>query len=366
MKDLSLYIHIPFCKTICLYCNFLTFAHKNKKIPNYVEAMRKEIEGRSKDYKNYRIETIYFGGGTPSLIESKYIKDILDSIRIHFNISNGVEINIECNPESIDEKKIREYETYGINRISLGIQTFDKKTLWRIARPHDSETIFKALTAIRLSGFKNFGTDFIIGLPDQTCEKFAQELDTILGYAPPHLSFYFLSYDTKKIDLFAADCPNEESQIEMYRHLTGTLQKQGYLHYEVSNYAKPGYECRHNLRYWNRREYLGLGLGAHSFIDEKVWENVTDFESYLQNPLALAETAPLDAELQKMDYIMLQLRTHNGINRTEYEKKYSDYSDLLSKAEQFITSSKLISDTNGIRANDSGFLILDAITRALL
>ena len=366
MKDLSLYIHIPFCKTICLYCNFLTFAHKNKKIPKYVESLIKEIESRSREYTNYKIETIYFGGGTPSLIESGHIQNILDSVRKNFQMSDDAEINIECNPESLDGGKLEDYLSAGITRISLGIQTFDKKTLWRIARPHDSATIFRALTSIQLSNFKNFGTDFIIGLPDQTLEKFKEELDTILGYNPPHLSFYFLSYDTKKIDLFASDCPAEEQQIAMYEHLTKTLKKMGYIHYEVSNYAKPGFECQHNLRYWNRREYLGFGIGAHSYIDEAVWENQTDFDAYLENPLLKPEKAPLDEELRKMDYIMLQLRTHKGINRTEYQKKYSDYEALLAKAEQYHATGKLLTDDAGIRASEEGFLILDAITRDLL
>lgn len=366
MKDLSLYIHIPFCKTICLYCNFLTFAHKNKKIPQYVDSLIKEIESRSVEYADYKIETVYFGGGTPSLIESRHIQNILDAVRKNFKVVEGVEINIECNPESLDQKKLEDYISAGITRISLGVQTFDKKTLWRIARPHDSETIFRALTAIQLSGFKNFGTDFIIGLPDQNLEKFKKELDTILGYDPPHLSFYFLSYDTKKIDLFASDCPAEEQQIEMYEHLTKTLKKMGYIHYEVSNYCKPGFECRHNLRYWNRREYLGFGIGAHSYIDEAVWENQTDFDSYLENPLKSPEKVLLDKDLQKMDYIMLQLRTHKGINRTEYEKKYTDYADLYSKAEQYKATGKLVADQKGIRASEEGFLILNKITNDLI
>lgn len=367
IKDLSLYIHIPFCKNICLYCNFLTFANKNKFIPEYVDALVREIKTKSALYKNYQIETIYFGGGTPSLIDAKFIEKILQNARKNFNVSKNVEISIECNPESIDPEKLEKYFNAGVTRVSLGIQNFDKKILHRIARPHDDKTIFKALKSIQQSPLKNFGADFIIGLPHQTLKHFQKQLRTILEENIPHLSFYFLSYDTKRIDLFKADCPNDEIQIAMYEHLTKTLRKAGYMHYEVSNYAKPGHECKHNLRYWSQKEYLGLGIGAHSYINKSCTENVREFEKYLQKPTLLHETVPIDEELHELEYIMLHLRTHRGINLQEYSKKSSKLKEqLLQKAAPYLETKKLAFTDGRLYATDQGFLILDKITHDLL
>ncbi len=366
MKDLSLYIHIPFCKTICLYCNFLTFAHKNKFIPDYVEALKKEIGLKSKELRDYQVETLYFGGGTPSLIEAHYIEDILQCIRHSFNIQKKPEISIECNPESIDEKKLRIYHQAGVTRVSLGIQNFDKKILFRIARPHDDKTIFKALDAIRSSPMKNYGADFILGLPHQTLQHFKTQLSTILDLNIPHLSFYFLSYDTKKIDLFKADCPNDDVQVAMYEHLVTRLRKAGYNHYEVSNYAKPGYECQHNLRYWSQKEYVGLGIGAHSYINDKCTENTRDFDRYLSTPDDMNEEVPMDAELRELDYIMLRLRTKRGIDTSEFKKRFKKTSELLKKAQPYLESKELVLDGRFLSPTDEGFLIIDKITRDLL
>lgn len=366
MKDLSLYIHIPFCKTICLYCNFLTFAHKNKFIPQYVEALKNEIRTKAQRFKDCRVETIYFGGGTPSLIDAAYIEEILRVIGENFVTAPGKEVSIECNPESIDTEKLERYARSGVTRISLGIQNFDRKILFRIARPHDDKTIFKALDAIKNSPLRNYGADFIIGLPHQTLEHFKNQLQTILEKDIPHLSFYFLSYDTKKIDLFKADCPNDDAQIEMYEYLTAKLKHEGYIHYEVSNYARPGYECLHNLRYWSQKEYLGLGLGAHSYLESKCTENTRDFDRYLQDPLTLHEEVPIDDELHELEYIMLHLRTQRGIDVDEYERKFKNGAELLKKAGPYLETKELVYTNQRLSPTEKGFLIIDKITKDLL
>ena len=365
-KDLSIYIHIPFCKTICLYCNFVTFAHKNKKIPQYVEAVVRELESRANKYGERLIESVYFGGGTPSLVDPRHIEQIFSTIKERFSLNPDAEINIECNPESLDEERIEKYQASGITRISLGIQSFSKKTLLRIARPHDDKTIIRALAAIKNTGFKNFGADFIIGLPYQTLESFSAEIEKILTYEPPHLSVYFLSYDTKRIDLFIKDSPDEETQIRMYEFLTARLKKEGYNHYEVSNYAKPGFESRHNMRYWEQKEYIGVGVGAHSYADGKIWENGSDFEEYLKEPLQEREETEINGDLERMDSIMLNLRTFRGINKREYESRFTDHAELMKKAEPYIESGHLKFSGNSLHATEKGYLILDRITRDLL
>lgn len=366
MKDLSLYIHIPFCKTICLYCNFLTFANKNKKIPDYIQALQHEIEGKAGTYKEYRIETIYFGGGTPSLIDTIYIGEILKIVQNNFQIAPNPEITLECNPESTNEIRIKDWMNAGITRFSLGIQSFNPKTLLRIARPHNGEAILKALGSFKKTGADNIGADFIMGLPFQTVESFQKELEQILTFQPQHLSYYFLSYDTKRIDIFKADCPPEEDEVAMYHHLTGRLAEEGYRHYEVSNYAKPGFESRHNLRYWNQQEYLGVGLGAHSYISHKSWENECNFEQYLINPFGIQEEVPIDAELDRLEYIMLHLRTQRGIDLHDYEQRFDKTAELLEKASQHIDEKELTHTKNMLQPTDKGFLFIDRITRNLL
>ncbi len=368
MKDLSLYIHIPFCKTICLYCNFLTFANKQKKIPEYVDALMREISLRAQKYdgaSGYAIQTIYFGGGTPSLIDPLLIKKIVQEIKKAFLVKRGCEITIECNPESVDSERVRIWRSTGITRFSLGVQSLNKKTLWRIARPHDAKMIFRALRVFKKARVKHFGVDFIMGLPGQTLDSFKEEVETILKYTPTHASFYFLSYDTKKIDLFAKECPGEEEQIVMYEWLCGRLKKAGFSHYEVSNWALKGEECEHNRRYWEQKDYLGLGLGAHSIVGGTMWENGSDFDAYLKNPLLVTNEMRIDKDLKRMEYIMLRLRTNKGINLREYEKM-GDVKELSARAEEFITSEHIRKTGNSLKATEKGFLILEMITKKLI
>lgn len=370
-KDLSIYIHIPFCKTICLYCNFVTFAHKNKWIPEYVDAVIREIQMRAPQYQDRLIKTIYFGGGTPSLIEPLLIKKIVQQIKAHFKVKPRTEISIECNPESVDPARLRIYKSAGITRFSLGVQSLNAQTLKRIARPHDSKTIFRALEYFKKARVRNFGVDLIMGLPGQTLSTFKNEIETLLSYQPAHLSAYFLSYDTKKIDIFIKECPQEDEQIQMYEWLCRQLRKAGFTHYEVSNWARRGYECEHNKRYWQQKEYLGIGLAAHSIIDGNMWENQKDFDAYLKNPAIIQEETKIDDDLRRMEYIMLSLRTNRGINLKKYEKfSGANISTILTTASSFIASGHLKKigrgDTASLIATEKGFLILDKITRDLI
>ncbi len=368
MKDLSLYIHIPFCKTICLYCNFLTFANKQKKIPEYVDALMQEISLRAQKYdgaSDYAIQTIYFGGGTPSLIDPLLIKKIVQEIRKAFLVKRGCEITIECNPESVDSERVRTWRGAGVTRFSLGVQSLNKKTLWRIARPHDEKMIFRALEVFKKARVKHFGVDFIMGLPGQTLDSFKEEVETILTYKPTHASFYFLSYDTKKIDLFAKECPGEEEQIAMYEWLCERLNQAGFSHYEVSNWALKDEECEHNRRYWEQKDYLGLGLGAHSIVHGNMWENGSDFDAYLKDPLLITNVMNIDQDLKRMEYIMLRLRTDKGINLREYGKM-GDIKELSARAEEFIVSGHLRKIGSSLKATEKGFLLLEMITKKLI
>lgn len=366
MKDLSHYIHIPFCQTICTYCNFTTFANKEKLIPQFVEKLRWEMEERGPDYQEYEVQTIYFGGGTPSILPVEDIQNILHTLQTHYKVRENPEISMECNPESLTEEKLSAYISLGINRISLGVQSLNQKTLQRLGRPHNAETIFKALDAIKKCGVKNFGLDIILGLPHQSLLQFQEQLEKILAYSPPHLSAYFLSYDTRRIDTFIQDCPEEEEQIAMYTHLTHKLAQEGFQHYEVSNYAQAGFECEHNQRYWNQKDYVGFGLGAHSAVEGEMWENAKSFEKYFSNPAQKLNSQKLDVEEKKLEYIMLHLRTHQGINLMEFEQRWGEKHQLLKRAETFLETKHLKINGQFLQATEQGWLILNKITKDLL
>jgi len=365
MKDLSLYIHIPFCKSRCAYCGFITFAEKDCMINNYIHSLIAEIRERAKDHKEYTIVSIYFGGGTPSHPSADIIVKILKTIKENFKVTKNAEITIESNPESLNEEKIIQYKEAGFNRLSIGIQSLNNKTLKCIGRTHNKTTAVKAIIAAK-KHFKNYSLDFIIGLPYQNITNFTKQLNEIVLYNPSHLSFYFLSPDNDKIKSFIKDCPTEEQQIKIYELLTKRLKKEGYKHYEVSNYAKPGHQCRHNLRYWEQKEYLGLGLAAHSFINDTVHENEKSLNKYIKKPLARDSALHLDSELKKMDYVMMCLRTNRGINKSEFRKKFGNINQLLQNAEPYIESKKLINNSTNIRISQKGVLILDKIIDDLI
>lgn len=369
MKDLSIYVHIPFCKSRCAYCGFTTFAGKDSLIDRYITALLREITEKAPLYKDREIVSVYFGGGTPSHIPHTHICGIIETISENFNILPGAEITLEANPESVNDEKIAAYKKAGINRLSTGIQSLENKTLKKIGRAHDVETALSAIKTAK-KNFNSYSLDFIIGLPFQTVTSFTAQLETVLAFDPPHLSFYFLSPDSKNISTFIKDCPGEDEQIKMYELLTVDLKKAGYIHYEVSNYGKPGYESRHNLRYWEQKEYLGLGLAAHSYIEDTIYENTPDLKKYLGDHPAPDGKLILDSDLKRMDYIMTRLRTAQGIDINDYCRKFGTTDNLIEKAAPYIESGLMLKttaqDKTGLILTEKGFLLLDRIIDDLI
>lgn len=332
-------------------------------IEKYTESLVMEVKKRANKLQDRNIVAVYFGGGTPSHLNAANIIKILNTVKNNYRLTKNAEITIECNPESLNEEKIIEYKSAGINRLSMGVQSLNDKTLRIIGRTHNKE---KALTSINIikKHFKNFSLDFIIGLPFQNPANFKKELDEIISFNAPHLSFYFLSPDTKAVDNFIKDCPPEDEQITIYNHLANRLKKDTYIHYEVSNYAKRGYECRHNMRYWEQKEYLGLGLSAHSYLNSRISYNTSILENYISNPNHPHETFTLDKELKQMDKIMLNLRTSKGLELTEFKLKFRQ--KLLSNANNYIENKYLDLKNERLYPTEKGFLILNRITEDLL
>jgi oxygen-independent coproporphyrinogen-3 oxidase len=367
-RDLGLYIHIPFCRTICAYCAFCAFANKADRKKAYLEALRVEIESKSKEFSNYSVSSIYLGGGTPSILETEELTTLLCTVRKNFQLSPAPSLEIEANPESLDLNKLKTYHTLGINRLSLGVQSLNDQTLWKIARPHRAGDTYQALQLIKNFGWKNFGCDLIIGLPYQTRASFLDDLNAVLQFNPVHISTYFLSYDTPRIDSFIQDCPGEEEQIDTYLEAENLLRQHGFDHYEVSNYSRPGHQSGHNLKYWQQDQYLGLGLSAHSYFNKILFSNTSDFEEYLRKPShAGRKELELDRDLLSRDRIMLNLRLSEGIDLLSFQQEFGakKRQQLEIKARPWLDSGHLRRKSNRLFCEIKGWLILDTITREL-
>ena len=273
----AIYIHIPFCEKKCYYCDFLSFANKKDEIGKYIEKLIEEI----KLYPENTYKTVYFGGGTPSLIEPKVIKRILDNLKIEKN----AEITFEVNPKTVDEKKLNELKEIGINRLSIGCQSFDNEILKRIGRIHNAEEAINTYEMARKVGFDNINLDLIFATPNQSMEKLDKDLEKIIKLNPEHIAIYSLIWEkgTKLWEMEKRGELKETDQYieaDMYEKIIKILKENGYIHYEISNFAKKGYESKHNTKYWRNEKYLGIGLGASGYIDNIRYKNVINFKDY--------------------------------------------------------------------------------------
>ena len=292
MKNLSIYIHIPFCVRKCLYCDFLSFPVSEGNlsgmlakvnVESYADLQRQEIKTAAAQYNKYQVLSIFFGGGTPSLLPAKEVSHIMETIRTHYRIAEDAEITIEMNPDTVTEDKLREYITAGVNRVSIGLQSADDDELERIGRIHDYRTFEKAYELSRKAGFHNINVDLMAALPEQSVDSYERTLKKVASLAPEHISAYSLTLE-EGTPLYGQQnryrFPTEDEDREMYA-LTGEyLASCGYHRYEISNYALDGYECRHNKVYWQRGNYVGFGLGASSMVENVRWTNPMDMELY--------------------------------------------------------------------------------------
>ena len=367
MKELGIYIHIPFCKRKCAYCDFISFSGKARLIEKYVEALKREIDKCKIKKEEYIVKTIYFGGGTPSFIESSYIVEILESIKRKFNILKTAEITIEINPGTITEEKLKDYYEAGINRISFGLQSTNSELLELVGRIHSYSSFIEGYKLARKVGFKNINVDLMIGLPVQTLEDVQTDLKRIIELNPEHISVYSLIVEEgtrieEKIKNKELYLPPEELERKMYWEVKKQLEKAGYVHYEISNFAKPGFESKHNTDCWKQKEYIGIGAAACSFMDNKRYSNIESLEQYIENiengnpnrNLVLNET--LNEEDKMNEFMMLGLRKIDGVNIGDFKKIFGvnpimKYCKTLDK----LTHEDLIQvDENSIKLSKKG------------
>ncbi len=343
-KELELYIHIPFCVSKCKYCDFLSAPATKESQDAYMEALCKEIIGRSAEYGEYRIVTVFIGGGTPTAVNPMWISRILDLVRQEYHLDENAEITMEMNPGTVTEHTLEIYKASGVNRLSIGLQSANNKELKLLGRIHTCEQFLESYTLARKAGFENINVDIMSALPEQSVESYLNTIEKITGLIPPpeHISAYSLIVEegTPFYEAYTSgllQLPTEEEERKMYE-LTGSfLKEKGYARYEISNYAKAGRECKHNIGYWLRREYLGLGIGAASLVDNKRFSNVTDINEYVKEPCRKYEEIHcLTMEEQIEETMFLGLRMIDGVSEEVFEKQFGIelitlYKEVLNK-----------------------------------
>ena len=337
MKDLGIYIHIPFCVSKCYYCDFVSYTNKQEMVKEYVKCLKKEIDSYNLD--KYEVTTIYIGGGTPSFIESSYIKEIIDCLKDKLQNNNTkfneIETTIEVNPGTVNLEKLKQYKEVGINRISIGLQSSNDKLLKEIGRIHKYEEFLKTYNMAREVGFKNINVDLMIGLPNQTIEDLKNTIENIINLNPEHISVYslILEENTKMEELVEKEkvkLPEEDIERQMYWYVKNKLELNKYFQYEISNFSKNEKESRHNLNCWEQKEYIGLGVAAHSYIERKRYSNTNNIEEYIQNiksnniPINRTIHEIQDIEIAKKEYMMLGLRKINGVSIKKFKEKYGE------------------------------------------
>lgn len=372
-RELELYIHIPFCMKKCAYCDFLSGPAPRETIDRYVTALVAEIRQYQKLAENYRVTTIFFGGGTPSILSGGQMKEIFAALRDVFEIQADAEITMEANPGTVTKENLQAYRACGINRISFGLQSVDDKELKLLGRVHTMRQFEESYDLARKAGFQNINIDLISAIPGQTVESWEHTLDTVIRMNPEHISAYSLiieegtpfyeiygenakeeqdsrcekclANDGKQMDIGKTfpKLPDEEAERRMYELTAEKLEAAGYLQYEVSNYAKPGYACRHNKGYWQRVEYLGIGTGAASLIENERYQHISDTDLYIR---ANGKLNQIEEEKEKLDWnaqveetMFLGLRMKEGVNKQKFRERYHReiqevYGEVLEKLKE--------------------------------
>ena len=379
-KNIGLYIHIPFCKKKCEYCDFKSYAGQEALIDEYIKWLNYEIElvGKSNqaDYENGLdklavVNTIYIGGGTPSFIEEKHIKEILDAIKKNYvfpiNLEEKVEVTIEVNPGTVNEEKLKTYKASGINRLSIGLQETHNEILKNIGRIHTYQDFLETYQTARKIGFDNINVDLMLALPGQSIEDLSESVDRIIKLNPEHISVYSLIIEEgtpfyKKYMNNELKLPEDEIERKMYWLVKNKLEEAGYKHYEISNFAKPGYESKHNLACWNQEEYIGLGVSAHSYTNNLRYSNIDNIPNYIQNLksgkdyLNLVVHEKQTKESKMKEFIMLGLRKIDGVYIQNFKEKFGENPIYLYRKEfeKLVQEELLEIDGDVIRLTNKG------------
>ena len=341
---LGIYIHIPFCRSKCDYCGFYSLAGRDDRMDQYQKALLSHIRETAPLAQDFPVDTIYIGGGTPSYYGAKRLKELLGVVHKLYKVEKDAEVTVECNPDSVDVKSLKILRKAGVNRLSMGMQSANACELERIHRIHTPQQVNEAATAARKAGFTNLSLDLIYGLPGQTMDSWKATVEHALSLIPQHLSCYGLKVEEgTPLAARVAEgevLPDDDQQADLYLWTVGRLERAGYPQYEISNFAKPGFASRHNLRYWLTQPYIGFGPGAHSDFGGRRYSFVRDLDAYIQGVLQggdiIDESEIIPKRERCGEYLMLRLRTVQGINEQEYRSTYfMDFTPLQARLEQF-------------------------------
>ena len=371
MDKISLYIHIPFCAQKCLYCDFPSFARKDHLRKAYIEALNKEIISLSEKHNNLEINTIFIGGGTPSVLEADELECLLKEVA-KLNMAKDIEYSMECNPGNLTEEKLEVMKKYGVNRISMGLQAKQDNLLKGLGRIHNYKTFKENFLLAKKVGFNNINVDLMFGLPNQRLNEWEETLREIISLEPAHISAYSLIIEegTAFYNLYENDklkLPTEEEERKMYHLAKKILEENGFNQYEISNYAKEGKECRHNLAYWNMDNWIGVGSAAASYINGKRIKNISSVEEYINSINEKGEAVEEIINNSKNDnmeeFMFMGLRKINGIDENEFKNRFSMnindvYGEILNK---YIGEGLLIRGSGRIFLSEKGIEISNII-----
>ena len=358
----GLYIHIPFCRQKCKYCDFVSFAGKAALADEYIGALRREAE----EYRGERVDTIFMGGGTPSLLAPRQISEVTRMCFEVFDVAENYEFTIEANPGTLDDGKITAMLDGGINRISVGVQSFNDDELRKIGRIHDAQTAYNTIWHLNKMGFLNINLDLMTALPNQTMESLKNTLKTAAELPVSHISAYSLIIEDgtpleREYSKGQLNLPDEDADREMYAYTVDFLKKNGFLQYEISNFARSGCECRHNIKYWTGEPYIGLGVAAHSYTGDMRYYNTSDINAYING--AEREVTPLTCQDKISEFIITGLRMNRGISgKTFCERFGTDIKSLYGEQiEKFINLGLMRCDGESYSLTEKGIDVSNAV-----
>ena len=375
MRSVGLYIHIPFCVRKCNYCDFYSLACPEKhNLGDYVSIICSHIEKEAPLYKDCVFDSIFLGGGTPSLVESDDMLRLFGAIRDNLCVSEDAEISIEANPGTLTKEKLLSYKKCGVNRISIGLQSSHDEELKALGRIHSLEKFEESYTLVKDAGFENISVDLMYALPNQSVESFLESIDYVANLNPAHISAYCLKVEGgtpfSKMEL---DLPDDDTQFDMYIALCDRLKKLGYEQYEISNFAKKGARCVHNLKYWLSKEYVGFGPAAHSFFDGVRYFYDSDLAAYtnaIRNgvlPEKNTEEMPAMTDDEKMDeFVMLCLRLCDGVSKSEFKSRFGIDFESVYDVQKYIESGHMATDGERIYFTSKGFFASNFILSNML
>ena len=376
LKESAIYVHIPFCDHKCIYCDFYSIITSDN-ISSFLQSLKKEIKYYAENYSPNRITTsIFFGGGTPSLMQPEYLEEIISSIAENFNVSAEAEITMETNPGTVDKEKLRKFKTAGINRISIGVQSFNDDELKFLTRIHNSKTAIETLHIASEVGFENISLDLIFNLPKQTKRMWLSNLKQAIQLPIKHISTYSLTLErgtilNKMVLDGKVTLQDNDHDADLYETTLDFFENSDFYQYEVSNFTKPGDECKHNNVYWQYGEYLGLGTSAHSFVDGKRWWNYSSLKRYMNeintNGNAIANYEELSPEEFHNEYVMLALRS-SGIKLKKYKRTFGDnwFKKNYSYFKKLENENFILLDDSNIKLTKQGYAVCDEILQNIL